>query len=133
MKKTLLGIVAALTIGCVSIAEAVTFTWNPNTESDLAGYKLYMGTAPGAYTSSIDVGNKTTTVIAGLTPGTWYFALTAYDDKTPANESGFSIEISTTIAPPPDTTPPGVPQQFRITLNVDEFGNVTGITIEEIK
>ena len=95
----LLGLPAAATAGSVSLA------WDPNTETDLAGYQLYYGQSSGNYQFTVDVGNQTTYTLSGLADGqTYYFAVTAYD--TSGNESNFSSEVSTTIPgtpPPPDT------------------------------
>jgi hypothetical protein len=86
-------------------AGQVTLAWDPNTESDLAGYKVYYGTASGVYTSNIDVGNVTSFTVTGLQDGLLYFfAVTAYN--TSAGESGFSNEVSAVVASLPDTTPP---------------------------
>jgi hypothetical protein len=80
----------------------VTLVWDPNTETDLAGYKLYYGTSSGSYQGSVVVGNRTSTTLSGLLEGQiYYFAATAYDFS--GNESGFSNEVSTAIA---DVTPP---------------------------
>ncbi|HSB05495.1 MAG TPA: fibronectin type III domain-containing protein [Thermodesulfobacteriota bacterium] len=71
----------------------IKLAWDPNTESDLAGYKVYYGTASHSYGTPINVGNLTTYTLAGLTSGqTYYIAVTAYD--TSNNESGFSNEVS---------------------------------------
>ncbi|WP_447979345.1 BACON domain-containing protein [Candidatus Nitrospira bockiana] len=71
-------------------------TWNANTASDLAGYRVYMGTAPGTYGSPTDVGNVTSHKVVGLLPGTtFYFAVTAYDKS--GNESSYSNEVSKSI------------------------------------
>ncbi len=89
---------------------SATLTWNSNTESDLAGYKIYYGTAsrgsitnpPSGYTNVIDLHNTSTSyTINNLADGTYYFAVTAYD--TSNNESAYSAEVSKTInatAPP---------------------------------
>ena len=74
-----------------SYAGDVTLGWNANTESELAGYKLYYGTASRQYTTSIDVGKVITYTLSGLPTGTYYFALTAYSARVNQNE----------ISPPP--------------------------------
>ncbi len=78
-----------------ALAAQVTLEWDPNSESDLAGYKIYYGTASQAQTDSIDVGNATTYTVMGLHDGTTYFfAATAYN--TSNQESGYSNEVSAT-------------------------------------
>ena len=85
-------------------AASLAVTWNPNTEDDLAGYRVYSGVTSGAYGAPVDVGNVTSYQIADVASGqTYYIAVTAYD--TSNNESGFSEEVSVTV-PIPDTTPP---------------------------
>lgn len=103
--KLFLSIVLLCLLFTFSYANAVTVIaeWNPNTESDLAGYKLYYGTSSGNYTTTIDVGNVVTHTIPDLATGAiYYFAVTAYD--TSDNESGYSNEASLDLmAPlPPD-------------------------------
>lgn len=43
----------------VFAAEAL-LGWNPNSETDLAGYKVYYGTSPENYSVAIDVGQTNT-------------------------------------------------------------------------
>lgn len=83
-------------------SNSATLTWDaPTTNADgtpltdLAGYKVYYGISSGNYTVSIDVGNVTTYKIDDLSPGTYYFAVTAYD--TSGNESDYSNEVSKVI------------------------------------
>ncbi len=88
----------------ISFAQAptglLTLTWDANTESDLAGYKVYRSTTSGTYGAPIVTiqGNVTTYQATNLNIGqTYYFVITAYD--TSGNESDFSNEASGT---PPD-------------------------------
>ncbi len=90
------------------LAAQVGFSWLPNTEPTLAGYKIHYGISSGNYTDVIDVGlppvidGRVQASIDNLAPGqTYYFAATAYDSA--GVESDYSTEVSTTI---PDTTPP---------------------------
>ncbi len=89
-------------------ARDLNLAWDPNTESDVAGYKVYYGTASRAYTSSADVGNKTSYTLAGLPDGTdYYVALTAYN--TAGTESNYSTEVSTDPNFVPTSTPSSAP------------------------
>ena len=68
-------------------------TWNANTESDLAGYRLYYGTSSRNYPSSISLGKVTSGTVSGLTVGTtYYFAVKAVDAS--GNLSGYSAEVT---------------------------------------
>jgi len=81
-------------------AADVTLQWDRNTEPDIAGYKVYYGTASRVYGVPIVLaGNVTTYTVTGLTSGTYYFAVTAYN--TAGLESGFSNEVFTTLSGPP--------------------------------
>ena len=85
-------------------ASAFTLAWDPNTENDLAGYKVYYGTQSGSYDFAIDAGNTTYYTVTRLEPETrYYFALTAYD--TSRNESDFSWEVSAVTGNDPDPAP----------------------------
>src|SRR5437870_5227278 len=102
-------VTCALTALCflapaLSSAAQVTLAWDPNTEPDLAGYKVYYSTTSVSYQYSVYVGNLTSYTLSGLLYGRiYYFAATAYNLNL--NESGFSNEVSKAIA---DVTPPTV-------------------------
>ena len=99
----------------------LTLTWDANTESDLAGYKVYRSTTSGTYGAPIVAiqGNVTTYQATNLTIGqTYYFVVTAYD--TSGNESDFSNEASGT---PPD--PVSVPNLVGLTQATAEAA-ITG-------
>jgi hypothetical protein len=74
----------------------VSLSWNPSTSTNVVGYKIYMGTTSGVYSSSSSVGNVTTFTVTNLAFGTtYYFAVTDYD--TNGLESDFSNEVSKTL------------------------------------
>jgi len=78
-------------------AAQIRLVWTPNSEPDLAGYKVYYGiTHGGPYNSpgspKIIIGNIPTYTLTGLTPGQkYYIVVTAYDQY---NESIYSDEVS---------------------------------------
>jgi fibronectin type 3 domain-containing protein len=96
IKKDLLDILKNLTIA-LSIGGTITLAWDANTESDLAGYKIYYGIESGKYGEPLDVGKVTEKTIPGFIDGeTYYFAATAYDDQN--NESAYSEELTHTFS-----------------------------------
>jgi hypothetical protein len=83
-----------LCVGAAKPAQALTLAWDASPGA--RGYKLYYGIVSTAYTSVVDVGNVTTNVVPGLTPGAiYFFAVTAYNASR--LESSLSTEISVTV------------------------------------
>ncbi len=79
---SLVGIAVLLGIPVLAAAESVTIAWDANPEQDLAGYKVHIGTKPGTYTQTIDVGHVTSFTASGLSPGETYFlSVTALGSK----------------------------------------------------
>lgn len=85
-------------------SDTAALTWVPPTHradgsplSDLAGYKFYWGQSPDDLGATDNVSNPgiASYVITGLTAGTWYFAVTAYDSS--GLESSFSNVVSKTV------------------------------------
>ena len=96
-------------------------------KSDVAGYKIYYGTATRNYTESIKITspNITTCTIINLSDGqTYYFAATAYN--TELLESDYSEEVFTTIKSIKVTWPNG-----GTVLNIGTTQTITW-TAEEI-
>ncbi len=109
-----LGLLFALLAGCGgggggntpaggrSTGNSATLRWAASTTqadgstplTELNGYRVHYGSASQQYTHTIDVGNVTTYVVSDLSPGTYYFAVTAYNS---GGESDFSVEGSKTI------------------------------------
>lgn len=84
-------------------AAGVSISWNKNSESDVAGYKIYYGTSARNYQNMLDVGPFTAAAIDGLSSGfTYFFAVTAYDAS--GNESAYSQEIQAAIPVAPKSS-----------------------------
>jgi len=95
----------------------IHLAWDANTETDLAGYRVYTTDTSGVYT--FGDGNQMCTIAAGteicevtgIPDGTHYFVLTAYD--VAGNESGPSNEVVVNVGD--DVQAPGEPGNFRFT------------------
>ena len=100
----------------------IILQWRQNKEQDVAGYRVYFGTAPGSYGGVRDVEGGSTTYyeLTELDNGTrYYLALTALDFS--GNESTKSGEISAVPAPETDLTVPVV----EITVPVSDTAYTT--------
>jgi hypothetical protein len=73
----------------------VTVMWTANTEADLQGYRVYVGTQSGARSQTFDVGNVTSTRLTLPLGSTYFFVVTAYDKS--GNESSPSGELSKSL------------------------------------
>ncbi len=81
-------IIALLVLGYTvpALARTVTIVWDANTEKDLAGYVVYLGTMSRDYSASVDVGNRTDYVLDVDDFTTYYIAIEAYNaagDRSP--------------------------------------------------
>ena len=77
---------------------SATVSWNANTESDLAGYRIYVGTKSGSYgvVGPFEVTNGTSFTVPNLPLGaTYFFAVSAFDKS--GNESAKSAEVSKSL------------------------------------
>lgn len=73
-------------------AAQVTLAWDPSTDTDLQGYKVYYGTTSGTYQLLADMGMNTYCNVDNLQDGlTYYFAATAYSSSA---ESDYSNEVT---------------------------------------
>ena len=108
----------------------VDFSWLPNAEVDLAGYKIHYDTnQDGIYDSVVDVGNPPPVEgrikgnVSGLTEGVTYsFVATAYNEA--GLESDYSdVAVYTCPITQTDTTPPVG------TITIDEGAAVTTNTL----
>ena len=116
-----------------------TLVWDQNSETDVAGYRLYYGTSSGSYTQVIDVGNVTTATVSNLQQAsTYFFVVTAY--STSNVESAASSEICYNIAAPRDPLPPTanpsptpqlpLPQKHLFTISTRSFVQANANVVE---
>ena len=113
-------------------AASASISWDPNTESDLAGYKLYKRTLPSQdfgqpiFSGFPSSPSSPTTTATGLSEGTTYgFVVTAFD--TSGNESAPSIEkqFTPTTGTPPPPPPPGSSSPPLAHWTFDEGAGIT--------
>lgn len=107
------GMMAAGAAGLAWGATApVTLAWDANTESDLAGYRVYVGQESGKRTTSLEAGKTTTITLENLTAGTTYYvAITAYNtsglESLPSEEISFTaVNVQAPLVLEPLTAPP---------------------------
>ena len=102
----------------------ITLTWNPNTETDLAGYYIYQcsqqpcSRTSGTATRLATLG-KVTSFNAGTPAVIQYYLITAYDFAN--NESNEST-VATYI--PAGTPPPPTKEPVVVTIDIDFDGTV---------
>jgi hypothetical protein len=115
--RLILALVASLLFAGAARAASTSVSWTApikNTDgsalTDLAGFKIYFGTAPGALTNVVTIPNAgvSTYVVDNLTPGSWYFAVTAYTasgmESARSNVATRDLPSITTPQPPTSVT-----------------------------
>ncbi|MBV5327445.1 MAG: cadherin-like domain-containing protein [Chlorobium sp.] len=122
--------VVLLTQPILALATEATFSWAPNSEANLAGYKIHYGTASSTYSTTINVGlpalvnGRVTATVTGLQDGaTYYFASTAYDST--GLESGYSNEANLSLAAVNDQ-PIAQADSFEVIENNSYQGQLAG-------
>ena len=112
--RALLLTICLLALAFTAHATDVVLTWDANTESDLAGYRVYQGSGsiPATFTKVQEITAPTTSAtIKGLDSASHSFAVTAYN--TAGLESAYS-NIATIPATP--VAPAGLKWSLTMTL-----------------
>jgi Purple acid Phosphatase, N-terminal domain/IPT/TIG domain/Fibronectin type III domain len=90
LAAVLLGVPQSLKAGSLLVS------WDAIPDSRLTGYKIKYGTTAGSYALSVNVGNKTSHTLLGLTDGAQYYLVIVGYDSSGA-EGAPSAEISGTV------------------------------------
>ena len=113
--KALLLTICLLALAFTADAADVTLTWDANTESDLAGYRVYQGsgTDPTTFTRVQEITAPTTSAtIKGLDNTSHSFAVTAY--TTAGLESSYSNIVTIPASP---LAPAGLKWSLTLTVS----------------
>lgn len=125
-----------------SFAGEMSLAWDPVSDTDLAGYKIYYGVSSGNYTEFRDVGMNTSTTLTGLDPCTvYYVAVKAYDSEGLESDA-FSNEVvglprPVVSAASPNSAEQGASLDVSVTGESFDSGasvefSGTGITVEQV-
>lgn len=96
MKKFVSFLLFLLIVPSMCLGYTLTISWDQNSESDLAGYKLFVGNASGNYPNVIKLGTVNTYTINDAIPGAiYYITIKAFDNI--GNESSPSTEVNASV------------------------------------
>jgi len=113
MKKIFLGLLCSVLLFCAVSAHAFTITlgWDPNSEPDIASYRVYVGTESRQYAQYFEAlpGEENGFVLPADFPNgvTHYFAITALNWG--GLESTYSNEVRSDGVTNPGNNPPAAP------------------------
>jgi len=112
---------ASLLLACApAIAGNLKVSWQPNTESDLAGYFVYYGTKDRPLGARVDAGRQTQYLIQNLKAGeTYYIVVTAVDQN--GNESEFSEQIAARVLTEQEKIGGAPPQHYLLQSHPNPF------------
>ncbi len=79
-------------------SNAVGLAWTASATTGVNGYRVLYGTSSGTMTNTTDVGNVTSVIVSGLTPGQTYFLAVVT-----LGAGGQSLASDATISAQPDT------------------------------
>ena len=122
----------SLTISCSTPGvTTATVSWTPpttNTDNtpltNLAGFRVVYGTSPTALNQTVEIANPlaVSRIITGLTPGTWFFAVRAY------NSLGVESDMSNVVS---KVTTAARVDNGSVSLTVNPIPNSpSGLTVE---
>ena len=111
--RALLSAILLLATGSSALAQVtVTAEWDPNTDPYTVGYRVAIGTSPGAYVAEVEAGGQTN-VSLNLPPGAIYYVVVrAYNSAgqfgPPSNEASIDLRVASV---------PGAPTNVRASVS----------------
>jgi PKD repeat protein len=112
-------------------AGTIGLAWDPVSDTDLDGYRIYYGTSAGNYTAQIDLATVTQHTLAGLADcTTWFVSVKAFDTSNQESDA-FSNEVSGWARPTVvNATPSRGEQGQRLDILVTGTNFQPGATVE---
>ncbi|WP_224957099.1 Ig-like domain-containing protein [Geomonas subterranea] len=144
VKHVVLLALFALIVPSAAFSSTVTLQWDPSSDPDLAGYRVYyqanssaipfVGSGAAEGSAPVDVSASTTASISGLDPGiSYYFAVTAYN--TSGAESVYSnlVQVKEMVPPVVGITSPATNATISgpVAVGISAVDNV-GVTSVEL-
>ena len=113
-------------------AGSIAIAWDPVTDSDLAGYRVYYGTTTaGAYTSQQDVGTTTALTLTGLQDCTTYHVAVKARDAAGNISVAFSTEVTGMARPTITQIQPAAAEQgLPVTITITGANFAPGATLQ---
>lgn len=114
----LIATVVAVVSAAPASAGTISVAWDPVSDTDLAGYRVYSGTSSRSYSQTVELGLVTATTLTVADCQTWYVGVKAFDAA--GNESSsYSNEISGWARPTVGSVTPNAAEQGRtLTLTI---------------
>lgn len=101
----LLTIAALMTAQVPAFAETLSLVWDANTDPNVSGYIVYVGSSPNSYSQRLNVGNVTRYDVNATSGQTYCFAVSSFSRT--AGEGDRSPEVCTNSNSRPTISNPG--------------------------
>ena len=129
LARRALALVGALVLAAIgaSTAEAqitATVSWDPNPDSYTVGYRLYYGTEPGTYDTSVDAGSAVSVPITLSLGSVYYFVVRAYNLQGTLGPASAEAQV--------DLRTPAPTAQITATLGANNVATVTWQTANAV-
>jgi hypothetical protein len=128
--RSLLLVLVPVVCALPALSGTISLAWDPASDPNLAGYRVYYGSSPGTYTQTLDVGKTTSATVTGLADcSTWYLSVKAYNTAG-AVSTVYSNEVTGWARPVvASVTPSSAKQGSRVTLTLAGNDFRSGATV----